>query len=364
MTTDELPIPTTTDPGTRGATEPLRVRLSEPGDLLAAVPHLLGFRPSDSLVLVALVRGAGATPFRLGAVVRADVPGPEDLPTVVAACADRMSAEVPSEVAVVVIGGGRAGPGGPPRADVVEEVEARFAGARIPVHARLWVPRIARGERWRCYPPCRCRGTVGRLDDSPVAMASAMLGQVTFGSRAEMEASLAPGADVDAARMRMLLDEALRAAALDRELGGPPAVRRDLRAVEAAVDELAAGRTLGDAELARVAAALRDPHVRDTCLAWALEPRAAPAEQLWTMLVRAVPPPEVAEPATLLATSVLARGGGSLMSAALDRARRADPDHTLSGLLVALLTRGVRQEEIVELVRGAGASARDLVEGR
>jgi hypothetical protein len=365
MTTDELPIPTTDDPSGALRGEPrLRVRLSDPGDLVAAVPHLIGFTPADSLVLVALTQGPGTSRFRLGAVVRADLPEPDDVPAVVSACARRMGAQRPAEVALVVIGGGRrVRNGSPPRADVVEQVEALFATTRVPVHARLWVARIAGGERWRCYPPCGCSGTVGPTDGSTIAMASTMFGQVTYGSRAELEASLAPTTRIDAARMRRLVDEAFDAASTDRELGGPGASLRDLHCVGAAVAEVAAGRDLGDAEVARVAVALCDPHVRDTCLAWALEPRATPAEQLWTTLVRAVPGPEVAEPATLLAFSVLVRGGGALVGAALDRAQGAVPGHTLSGLLAELLARGVGHQEILDLVRGAGAAARDLVEG-
>lgn len=367
MTTD-LPIPTTKDPGTfgdRDAEPRLRVRLSDPGDLVGAVPHLIGFRPADSLVLVALVRGSGSTPYRLGAVVRADLPAPAYVPEVVSACARRMGAQRPAEVALVIIGGGPPGDdGSPPRADVVEQLEALCAATRVRVHARVWVPRAVGGERWRCYPPCDCSGTVASSEDSAIAMASTVLGQVTYGSRNEMEASLAPVSGAGGARMRRLIEEAADAAALDRELGGPSASVRDLRAVQGAVDEVAAGRALGDAELARVAAALCDPHVRDSCLAWALEERAAPAEQLWTMLVRAIPPPEVAEPATLLAFSVTVRGGGALVGAALDRAQRAAPGHTLSGLLAALLARGVEQREIRELVQGAGAAAREIVERR
>jgi hypothetical protein len=223
---------------------------------------------------------------------------------------------------------------------VVEQVERLFAGAGgtgIPVHARLWVPRIAAGERWRCYPPCDCGGSVPAPESSSVATAATVLGQVTYGSRGELEASLAPLTGADAARMRRLVDEATDTAVVERELGGPAAALRDLRAVEAAVQEVAAGRVPDAAGLARLAVALRDPHVRDTCLAWSLTERAGPAETLWTSMVRA------------------------LVGVALDRARHADPDHALSGLFTALLDQGVGPPEIRELVRGAGAAARERV---
>jgi hypothetical protein len=45
--------------------DPYRVRVSDPGEVAAAVPQLLGFRPRESVVLIGLggVRG-GATSHR------------------------------------------------------------------------------------------------------------------------------------------------------------------------------------------------------------------------------------------------------------------------------------------------------------
>jgi hypothetical protein len=44
-----------------------RVRLTDPSELIAAVPHLLGFHPRDSLVVISLDRR------RLGMTLRADL---------------------------------------------------------------------------------------------------------------------------------------------------------------------------------------------------------------------------------------------------------------------------------------------------
>jgi hypothetical protein len=340
------------------------LRLGEPGELVAAVPHLLGVRPAESMVLLGLHRKGRRT--RLGVVARADIPPADDVGTVVAACARSMGRSGPDEVALVVVGGGVRGPGqGPPRADVADEVTAVFTAARVTVRTRLWVARIATGQAWCCYPPCDCEGTVARVDDSPVAAASAWLGTVTFDSRADLEASLAPDAGAADSRRRRLIDEAAEAAVLDRELAGPAAARRDLAALAAARDEVAAGRALGDTELARCAVALTDPGVRDAALGWAVAPAGEDpdevghaAELLWTTLVRALPAPEVAEPASLLALTVLARGGGAVVGAALDRARRADPGHRLTTLIEGLVRGGVGPEAIRDLVRASGSESR------
>ncbi|MFC5141256.1 DUF4192 domain-containing protein [Actinomycetospora rhizophila] len=329
---------------------------------MAAVPHLLGFRPDDSLVLVA-VHGTGRD-RRLGVVARADLPLPDDVDAVVGGCAARVAATGPPEVQAIVVGG-PAATGDPPRQDVADAARAAFAGHGIGVPTRLWVPRIAGGAGWRCYPPCDCRGTVGPTDDSPVAAAAAWLGRVTYGSRAELEASLAPGPRRP--RLAGLLHAEREAAVLDRELGGPAAARRDLAAVAAARDEVAAGRVLTDTEIARVAVALGDPAVRDVAVGWALdrgEGVAAAAEALWTVLVRALPAPEVADPAVLLACAQLARGGSGLVGIALERARRADPGHRLAGLVATLLAAGAGPEAMRSAFREASAESLAHLRGR
>ncbi|WP_433787385.1 DUF4192 domain-containing protein [Actinomycetospora sp. CA-101289] len=350
MSTDHRPLAPVPE-------QPLRLRLHEPGELVAAVPHLLGFRPAESLVLVA-VHGTGRR-RRLGVVARADLPPPDDVVTVVAACADRLVPTGPEEVtAIVVAEPGEPDPVAPPRPDVADAVRDVFTADGVAVPSRLWVPRVAAGATWRCYPPCDCRGEVAATDDSPVAAASAWLGHVTYGSRDELEASLAPAAPDP--RLRARIDAEGRAAVLDRELGGPAAARRDLDAVVAARREVAAGRVLGDAELAQVAVALCDPLVRDTVLGWSVdddEALASSAERLWTLLVRALPAPEVAEPAVLLACALLVRGGSALVGVALERARDADPAHRLSGLVSALLTTGAGPAAVREVVRDAAAES-------
>ncbi|CAA9267465.1 MAG: hypothetical protein AVDCRST_MAG54-2798, partial [uncultured Actinomycetospora sp.] len=195
MSTDHRPLAPVPE-------QPLRLRLHEPGELVAAVPHLLGFRPAESLVLVA-VHGTGRR-RRLGVVARADLPPPHDVVAVVDACAQRVLPTGPEEVtAIVVAEPGEQGLASPPRPDVADAVRDVVAADGVAVPGRLWVPCIAAGAPWRCYPPCDCRGEVAATDDSPLAAASAWLGQVTYGSRDELEAALAPGAPDPRLRARI-----------------------------------------------------------------------------------------------------------------------------------------------------------------
>ncbi|MBC8090931.1 MAG: DUF4192 family protein, partial [Pseudonocardia sp.] len=50
------------------------LRMADPGELIASVPTLIGFRPRESLVLIAL---GGASGRRIGLTLRVDLPPPE-----------------------------------------------------------------------------------------------------------------------------------------------------------------------------------------------------------------------------------------------------------------------------------------------
>ena len=54
--------------------EVVDVRLTDPGEIAAGLPQLLGFRPRESVVLVSLT---GPRASRVGLTVRGDLPPPE-----------------------------------------------------------------------------------------------------------------------------------------------------------------------------------------------------------------------------------------------------------------------------------------------
>jgi hypothetical protein len=102
--------------------------------------------------------------------------------------------------------------------------------------------------------------------------------------------------------------------------------------------------------------------VRATALQRCAGPDGAAAEQLWAALAREMPDPEAAEPATLLAVSALLRGDGAMANVALDRAERAWPGHTFSGLVRRAADAGLRPSRVRKLLRdavGPGPETRD-----
>src|SRR4051794_20898734 len=68
-------------------------------DLACALPHLLGFHPVESLVLVAMEGRRGELTFTM----RIDLPEPDDVGPVVEMCATRMAAAAAESVLAFVV---------------------------------------------------------------------------------------------------------------------------------------------------------------------------------------------------------------------------------------------------------------------
>jgi hypothetical protein len=322
------------------------IRLSDPSELIAAVPHLLGFHPHDSVVLLAL-HGRN-----LGLCMRADLVAPDQAQHLAEHLLLPIARGRPTGVALVVIGGEVSPDDDLPHRALVNALDDVLTGAGIPVMLAAWTTRTTHGAPWRCYHDSVGTGTVADPATSPLAAATVAAGAVTFGSREEMAELLA--AEDSAALQR-------RAALLDAADAEHPMSARVVKQRFARLGELhraaAAGDlVLSDSVVAEVASALCDHRVRDACLPWCTGLGAVAAERLWLSLVRATPAPERAEPAALLALTAYLRGDGALAGVALDAAQQACPHHSLSSLLRAALD-GVLPPELLRNVAKDAAAA-------
>ncbi len=331
---------------------PYQVSLVSPGEIAAALPHLLGFRPHESLVLVSLTGPRGA---RVGLTVRVDLPPPEHAAEAAAVVTRSVLTDRPEAVLLAVVSEavGCTPPGELPHRALVHEATLALTAHRVPVRDAL----LVRGGRWwsyDCPSPC-CRpgaGTSLPAGTSALEVATVAAGVVVADSREALAARIAPreasGRSALATVCRRVAADAL---SRTRVVGAEATAEESWAAVQAGVAHARAGTALSDAATARVLWGLRDPAVRDRALRLALDGDPA-VEVLWTECLRRAPRRYVPAPATLLAVAAWLRGDGAMAGVALDRALAADRGYRLAGLLSAALATCLPPEQLRRLVIG------------
>ncbi|MBV9058691.1 MAG: DUF4192 domain-containing protein [Pseudonocardiales bacterium] len=237
-----------------------RIRLSDPSELIAAVPHLLGFHPHDSVVVLTL-HGKN-----LGLTLRADLVPPDRAPQLAEQLLRPITRAQPSAIVLVVIGGDSNVDDDIPHRALVAAFAHALDGAGLPVVLAAWTTEIKRGAPWRCYDDFLCAGTVADPATSPLAAATVAAGAVTFGSRQEM-ADLLATHDPEALQRRAAL---LDAADAEHPMSDRLVKQRfvQLRQLHKAASR--GEVVLTDSVIAEVASALCDHRVRDACLHWCL----------------------------------------------------------------------------------------------
>jgi hypothetical protein len=341
--------------------QPYRVRITDPGEIAAALPHLVGFRPAESVVLIALTGPGGG---RVGLTVRADLPPPEHAAALAGALARSLAADRPAAVLLVVVSESADERPPPfvrdltdapelPHRLLVHHFVLTLALADIPVRNAM----LVRGGRWWSYDcphPCCAPGAGTPLpaEVTEFEVAAIASGQVVERDRGELVRRIAPltgpAADaMDAASMRVG-DRYARGVLADAE----GTARRSWTAILRALARCrpGIGTPLGDREVARVVWGLTDIPVRDRALGLALGDDAPAAEVLWTECTRRSPPPLDAAPATLLAVSAWLRGDGAMANVALDRALRSRPGYVLAELLAQGLAACLPPERLRAMV--------------
>ena len=320
----------TSDP----APERRSLRLSCEADVLAFVPYSLGFLPHDSVVMVAI--GPRGTPM----VARADL---ADDPHDRRGAAQEVSrAAVLNRIDHVLLVAYTDDPG---RAlTAVDDLGEALGEHGIPVaHAFR-----ADGERWFTLLPEDATWSTGTAYDVTVHQLTAesvLEGRVTHADRAALEATLDP-ADPD------LVDAVEDAIALledDDPLAPPASPRHDRRQLRREAEwasawvrdrtghPLEVHRLPPAADVARVLRVLQHDEARDVVLAEVTRETADAQVELWRSVARLAPPGHRAPASAMLAFAAWLHGNGALAWCAVDRAREADPDHALAGLVADAL---------------------------
>jgi hypothetical protein len=313
------------------------VRIGSPDALLAVVPWLLEFEPSNSMVVV----GTEPPRAQVRITLRYDLPDPPDA-TVAAAIASHAA----SVLAAQGINSAAAVGYGPahlvtPLADALRE-HVTQAGVVV---TELLRADDKRYWSYLCAEPgcCPPEGVPFDVTDHPAARALATAGTARLlSSRAELAATVAP-VDGDVAEAmdratRKAEEEVAQLIARVARSGRQASIRRliaaaGLRAVYEAIKRARRGSTLGPETAAWLTVVLRDLRVRDDAWARMLPEHRVAHLRLWTDLTRMARPGYVCAPASLLAFVAWQSGNGALANVALDRALAEDPYYSMARLL-------------------------------
>jgi hypothetical protein len=374
-----------TQHGESSSVEGLKVVLSGPGELADALPFLMGYHPTDSVVLLALHGEEG----RFGGRVRITLPrAPEDFkewpdvarhlaeclvdgslrrggwPAAIVAflCQDPREGEHPPEVKE------RLRP-------VAQQLRVACGALDVPVVEALCLS----GGRWWSYCRPEQEGNPAVADEgaplappgtSAIAAAAAYAGIPMPSSLRDLEARLRPGGSRAAAH-EAALDLAcarLVPRMLDRAAGAS-VTERTVELARAALDTFAAAPPISDAalsdprddalladdEAAEMILGLQDREARDRVVEWADPQRAGAAVRLWRALARRCPGPYAEHAAALLAlTGWVAWCSGDEAEArvALYTALELEPHCSFALLLQHAVSQGLDPEVVRRALRG------------
>ncbi|EDY50560.1 conserved hypothetical protein, partial [Streptomyces clavuligerus] len=295
-----------------GATDRTQVTLRGPAELADALPYVLGYHPTDSVVLVALHGSRGA----FGGRVRLGIPrSPAEWRPVARQLAEcliegsRARGDQPDGVALFLC----QDPGSEESGRAVMErlrplshwLRTACGALDVPVYEALC---ISGGRFWSyCCPDPRCCPPEGhRLaasGTSVMAAAAAYAGVQVRGSLRDMEVRLAPWTGTRAAEQERALDRAAAALVpriLDRE-GRVRVTEETIALARALLERLAAAvrpprglvgpdaaddALVGQDEAAALILGLQDRVTRDRAAEWMEGSEGEPALRLWRVLSR------------------------------------------------------------------------------
>jgi hypothetical protein len=320
--------------------EPVRVRLSRPADMAAAIPHLVGFRPDESLVVVSL-RGPRK---RIGLTMRFDLP-PRSLDAQLAdEIAVRLAADK-AEFALVACCTSEHPDDGPhPRTELIQRLQPKLRERDVGLLDALLI-RDGRWWSYLCDDPGCCPAEGAEIPAAnDIAAAHALMGRAPLPTREALAEQIKPVTFVARRAMEQALDVA-DTAMVDHfvDHGYQRPVKAPIDLLRSLITRFADPRnaSMSNEEAASLIAGTKHVPTRDLMIAAALGHDLDVVQALFIELSRRAFPPHDAPTCTLLAASAYADGNGALANVALDRAIKSDPHYSLAELLREALHRQV-----------------------
>ncbi|MGW1595348.1 DUF4192 domain-containing protein [Streptomyces sp. NPDC002343] len=369
------------DPSTGPADHAAQVTLRTPAELADALPYLLGYRPEDSMVLLALHDRGGRG--RFGGRARLGIPANEEdweaaarqLARGLVTGSERRGARPEGMVAYVCQepGPGESGRDVKQRLTRLAQLMRTECGSLdVPVVEALCV---SDGRFWSyCCPVTGCcpeeGSPMGLPGTSVLAAAATYAGLQVRGTLKELRARLQPWESTAALDQEIALDAAgmsLVPRILD-ETTRRQVAEETLALAERIIHRLAAAAPvsgthpadvrddglLGADEAAALILGLQDRTTRDRAAAWMEGDVAGPALRLWRALARRCVGPyseHAAAPLTLAGWVAWSTGDELEAREALAMALGADPDYLFARLLHQACNEGLDPEAVRRCLR-------------
>lgn len=371
MSSASAPVPASVPEPSFSAFERPVVRMKTPADVAEALPYLLGFFPSDSIVAL----GLQGPRRRQGGSVRVDLPAranwseaAEEVVRYLLALSEQRD-RLPDAVILYLCQDPVTG--GSPRA-VAESLRPlalllaeAFAAVGIPVHESLCLSE-GRWFSYCCDDPecCPAEGAPIRPpgSTSALAAAAAFAGIQVRGSLRDLHRELAPVPMAAAEPLLRAFERVTPAvvAEIGREGGRERLRSATAELIEAAIAGFRAGEhTVDDADAARIVLGLQDRLARDRAAEWLDPPDVHHAARLWRYLARRCIGPFAehgAAPLSLLGWTAWVTGDTVTARVALGRALTADPEYTFASLLYEAINCGAAPDSLCATLRAERAA--------
>lgn len=307
-----------------------RLKAKSPGDLLGVVPYLLGFHPSDSVVMILLGESEIVMTARIDAVAL-------QRPAELAGYLDQVRRDQGALGLVTITYSGE-----PAARDQTAALAAELDPSVL-VDALL-----ADGERWwsvLCEGPCcPVEGTPYDAGSNELSAAAVYAGMTALPDREAVRAMVAGPSAEDEGALNALLEEAC-GDVLDRSLGARKRLVR--RLLTEALDAAA----LSDVECLRLAGLVRNLAVRDVAWAQLSRERAADHVAVWRQVVARTPTWLAPAPLCLLGMAAWVSGNGALQNCCIERVEEIDAGYTMAALLADINERALPPRYWDELLR-------------
>ncbi len=292
-----------------------RIKAHDPADVLSVVPYLLGFHPSESLVMVLLRKRQIELTARIDLAAAAET---DQLIAQLTFIARQHQAE-----GLIFIGYSEEPDQANAVLDVVVDGLAEFG-----VVDALY----ADGERWwsrMCARDgcCPADGNHYDIHSSRMAAEAVFAGLSAVPGRGDKADQLQAPAPAEAESLRGLFDQTAK------EIAPLSAFQRE-QLIGSIVDQYCAvPQELADDLCVQLAVLAADIKVRD--VAWARMTRAEANlhQNLWSQVVRRTVPPFQSAPVCLLGLAAWIGGDGALQVMCIERALEINPDYSLGWLL-------------------------------